>query len=187
MRSLIGVAVVLLMVACGSSGSNANASHRSSPTPSHAGLITSAIDACKLVSATDASSATGVTMQAFGQTGGAPVCIYAGQKADGTSVSVFVYAQTYSDTKTADAVSPDQVAAAFKGQFGVSDAKSVSGIGDKAFEYTATATSGAANSSGVVIFVFKANVVLLVAVTPTTDQSKAEGLARVAVGNLPKS
>ena len=183
MRSLVGAALALLLVACGSSGSTS----QSSPTPSKRAAITSSIDACKLVTASDASTALGVTMTAFGQSGGAPVCIYQGQLADGTSLSVFVYAQAYADASTADAVSPDQMAAAFRSQFSVSDAKAVPGIGDKAFEYTATSTSGGPNSSGVVIFVFKGNVVLLVAVSPTTDESKAEGLARIAVGNLPKS
>jgi hypothetical protein len=185
--SIAAVGAALVVVACGGS-SNATSSSSSTPSPSPSaatGLITGSIDACKLVTATDATNVMGVTMTAFGSSGGAPVCIYAGQLSDGTSASVFVYAQSYPDASQADAVSPDQMAAAFRGQFGITDAKAVSGLGDKAFEYTATSANG--GGSGVVIFVFKANVVLFVAVSPTTDATKAESLAHVAVGNLPKS
>jgi hypothetical protein len=96
---------------------------------------------------------------------------------------VFVYAQAYPDASSADSISPDQMAAAFQGQFGITNAKSVTGIGDKAFEYTSTSSGG----SGVVIFVFKSNVVMFIVVSPTTDSTKVEALARIAVGNLPKS
>lgn len=187
MRTLICVAVALLVVGCGASNSTSKSATKTSPTPSHAALITGALDACTLITAQEATTTMGVTMQAFGQTGGAPVCIYAGQLADGTSISVVVYGQLYPDTTTADNVSPEQMAAAFRSQFGISSSKSLTGIGDKAFEYTTTATNGGSANSGVVVFVFKANAILLVAVSPTTDDSKAQALARLAVGNLPKS
>ena len=58
--------------------------------------------------------------------------------------------------------------------------KPVQGIGDKAFEYTATSSSG----GGIAIFVFKANVVLMIALSPTTDSAKVEALARAAVGRF---
>jgi hypothetical protein len=183
-RALAALAVAAaLTVACGG-GTTSNTSSRSSasPSPSKPALITGTLDACKLVSAADASTATGITMTSLGAGSSTGVCIYAGQK-DSTSASVFVYAQAYPDATTAGSVSPDQMAAAFQGQFGITNAKSVTGIGDKAFEYTSTSPGG----SGVVIFVFKANVVLFIVLSPTTDSTKVEALAHIAVGNLPKS
>jgi hypothetical protein len=56
----------------------------------------------------------------------------------------------------------------------------VSGIGDKAFEYTASGSAG----GGIAIFVFKSNVVMLIAVDPTSTPSAIEQLARTAVGRL---
>lgn len=113
--------------------------------------------------------------------GGASIpgaCIYA--SSDG-SATVFVYAQTYSDTSAADSVQPDQIAAALNGQYGVSNAKPVRGIGDKAFEYTVTS---AGSSGGVAIFVFKSNVVLMFVMTPSTNTTALEQLARTAVSRL---
>jgi len=121
-------------------------------------------------------------MTSLGAGSASGVCIYSGQT-DSTSASVFVYAQAYPDATTADSVSPNQMAAAFQGQFGITNAKAVTGIGDKAFEYTSTSSG----QSGVVIFVFKSNVVMFIVLSPTTDSTKVEALARVAVGNLPKS
>jgi hypothetical protein len=116
--------------------------------------------------------------------GSGVLCIYSGQS-DTTSASVFVYAQEYPDTTTADAISPDQMAALLNGQVGIANAKTLTGIGDKAVEYTTTSSSS--TGSGIVIFVFKANVVLFIVVSPTTDTAKVEALARIAVANLPKS
>jgi hypothetical protein len=179
-------AAAALAVACGGSGASSSASPKSSPTPSpsKAALITGTIDACSLVKAADASTATGITMTSLSGTSGTGVCIYSGQT-DTTSASVFVYAQEYPDTTTADAVSADQIAAAMNGQIGIADAKPVTGIGDKAVEYTATSASS--TGSGIVIFVFKANVVMFIAVSPTNDATKVEALARIAVANLPQS
>ena len=72
------------------------------------------------------------------------------------------------------------IAASLSGQYGVTNAKSVAGIGDKAVEYTATGSG----STGVAIFVFKSNVVLMIILSPSTDGSKVEQLARTALGNL---
>jgi len=181
-RALTALAVAAaLTVACGG-GTTSSSSATPSPSPSKTALITGTIDACTLVSASDASTATGITMTSLGAGSASAVCIYSGQT-DSTSASVFVYAQAYPDATTADSVSPNQMAAAFQGQFGITNAKSVTGIGDKAFEYTSTSSG----QSGVVIFVFKSNVVLFIVLSPTTDSTKVEALARVAVGNLPKS
>jgi hypothetical protein len=66
------------------------------------------------------------------------------------------------------------------GAYGIANAKAVSGIGDKAVEYSATASSG----NGIVIFVFKSNVVFMIALTPSTNSTVIEKLATTAVGRL---
>lgn len=173
------VAGLLVLCACGGSSPSASNSPAASPSPSKEALITS-VDACQLVTAGDASTAVGTTVVNASASSGISIpgsCIYA--SSDGAS-TVFVYAQTYPDTSTADAVSADQVAAVLSGQYGISNAKSVTGIGDKAFEYTATSSG----STGVAIFVFKANVVLMILMSPSTDATKLEAMARTAVSRL---
>jgi hypothetical protein len=168
----------LLVGACGSSGSSSKSSVTPTPTPKAKTI--SNVDACMLVTAADASTATGVTVTNLGA--GAPgtgACIYG--SSDG-SASVFVIAEAYADAASANAVSPEQLAAALNGAYGIANAKSVSGIGDKAVEYTAT--SAASGSTGAVIFVFKSNVVIVIVISPLTDMKKLEDLARTAVGNL---
>jgi hypothetical protein len=168
----------LLVGACGSSGSSSKSSVTPTPTPKAKTI--SNVDACKLVTAADASTATGVTVTNLGA--GAPgtgACIYG--SADGTT-SVFVIAEAYADATSANAVSPEQLAAALNGAYGIANAKSVSGIGDKAVEYTTT--SAASSTNGAVIFVFKSNVVIVIVISPLTDTKKLEDLARTAVGNL---
>ncbi len=177
-RALAGLAVATaLTVACGSGTSNS--SSKSSPTPGKAAEITS-VDACSLVTASEASAAAGATLTNLGAGTGASVpgmCIYGSQD---SQASVLVYAQAYPDATTANSISPDQLAAVLNGQYGIANAKAVTGIGDKAFEYTATGAGG----GGIVIFVFKSNVVLLIAVSPTTSSTAVEQLARTAVGRL---
>ena len=171
--------VCLLAAACGgSAGSTSNSSTGTTPSPTKSAHVDS-VDACSLVTAAEASAAAGSTVTNLSAGAGAqtPICVYG--SADG-STSVFVLAQVYPDTTTADSISPEQMAAVMNGQMGVTNAKSVQGIGDKAFEYTATSSSG----GGIAIFVFKANVVLMIAVSPTTDSAKVEALARAAVGRF---
>jgi hypothetical protein len=176
----------MVLAACGGSSPTSNSSTKASPTPSpsKAALITGTIDACALVKASDVTDASGITQTSLTSTGGSGVCIYGGQTDAGTSESVFVYAQAYPDETTASAVSPEQMAAAMNGQVGIANAKAVSdiGVGTKAVEYTATSAAG----GGIVLFVFKANVVMFIAVSPTTDGAKVEALARVAVASLDK-
>jgi hypothetical protein len=93
---------------------------------------------------------------------------------------VIVFAQAYPDTTAAQAVSPEQIAASINNGAGVANAKAVSGIGDKAVEYSTTAAGG----NGSVIFVFKSNVVMMIAVTPAPSSGALEQLARNAVGKL---
>ena len=123
------------------------------------------------------------------------ICIFGGPSSDQNQAGVLVITSVYPDQSTANAVNVDQLATAFGGQFGVtgvSNAKVVNGIGDKAVEYTATKASG----SGVGIFVFRANVVIFIVLSPISSMStadattKLEALAKVAVTNLdsqPKS
>jgi hypothetical protein len=170
----------LLVTACGSSPSSSKSAATPSPTPTPKAQLISNVDACTLVTADSASTATGVTVTNLGAGApGAGACIYG--SADG-STTVFVIAEAYADATTANAVSPEQLAAALNGAYGIANAKTVSGIGDKAVEYTTT--SAASGTTGAVIFVFKSNVVIVIAISPLTDTKKLEDLARTAVGKL---
>jgi hypothetical protein len=178
--SLAVVASAFLAGGCGSS-SPSSTSSKASPTPTKAAQIAN-IDACKLVTAAEASAAVNTTVTNLAAASGASIpgaCIYGSQ--DGVA-SVFVFAQAYPDSTTADNISPDQMAAILNGQYGVSNARAVNGIGDKAFEYTATSAS--ASGSGIAIFVFKANAVIMIVMSPATDSRAVEVLARTAVGRL---
>src|SRR5437899_2759734 len=172
--------VCLLVAACGgSAGSTSNTSTGVTPSPTKSAHINS-VDACTLVTAAEASAAAGSTVTNVSAAGGGQtpgICIYGSSD---SSASVFVLAQVYPDETTADSISPEQMAAVLNGQMGVANAKAVSGIGDKAFEYTVTSSSG----GGIAMFVFKANVILMIAVSPTTDSAKVEALARAAVGRF---
>ena len=173
------LATCLLVAACGGSAGSTSNSSGVTPSPTKSAHINS-VDACTLVTAAEASAAAGSTVTnvsaaGAGQTPG--ICIYGSSD---SSASVFVLAQVYPDETTADSISPEQMAAVLNGQMGVANAKAVSGIGDKAFEYTVTSSSG----GGIAMFVFKANVILMIAVSPTTDSAKVETLARTAVGRF---
>jgi hypothetical protein len=171
----------LLLAACGSSSSPSASSSSPSPSPSPTPKLITSVDACTLVTATEASAAAGTTVASLGGASAVQIpgaCFYG--SSDGKA-TVIVFAQTYPDASSADAVSPEQIAAAINlGGAGVANAKAVSGIGDKAVEYSITSTG----SEGTVIFVFKANVVILIAVTPSTSSSAVEQLAKTAVGRL---
>lgn len=104
-------------------------------------------------------------------------CYYA--SSDGAA-SVLVFAQVYPDASSAGAVSPEQLAAAMNAGYGVSNAKAVGGIGDKAVEYSTTGAAG----NGTIIFVFKSNVVVMIVLTPATSSSAIEQLAKTAVSRL---
>jgi hypothetical protein len=172
-------AVGLFIGACGSSNSPSASSSSESHSPSPSSTLISKVDACSLVTASEASTAAGATVTNFGGAGATPTgaCIYA--SSDGTA-SVIVFAQVYPDTTTAEAISPEQIAASINNGAGVANARAVSGIGDKAVEYSTTAAGG----NGSVIFVFKSNVVMMIAVTPAPSSSALEQLARTAVGKL---
>jgi hypothetical protein len=168
---------VLLVSACGSSNASSKASV--TPSPPKAKLITS-VDACTLVTAADASAATGVTVTDIGAASGAQTagsCLYG--SADFTT-SVIVVAQVYPSASSAASISPEKLAAALKGVNASGTAKIVTGIGDKAVEYTFTSSG----SGGTMIFVFKSNVVITIIITPSTDPTAVESLARTAVSRL---
>jgi hypothetical protein len=138
------------------------------------------VQACTLITASDASSATGKTLTNLSSgTSAVPgACFYA--SADGKT-SVIVFAQVYPDSSAAQSVSADQIAAALTGVgSGLTNAKAVTGIGDKAVEYTISSSG----SSGIVIFVFKSNVLVLIAITPSSSSTVIEQLATTAVGRL---
>ena len=124
----------------------------------------------------------------------ASICIYGSQTSDSNQAGVLIISSVYADASTADAIQTDQVAAGLAAQFGVTgvaEAKVLNGIGDKAVEYKATK----ANGGGVGIFVFRANVVMFIIVSPAdqTQQTldalpgKVETLAKSAVSNLDKT
>jgi hypothetical protein len=125
-------------------------------------------------------TATGITVTNLAGTSGASIpgaCFYG--TADG-STSVLVFAEFYPDASSAAAVSPESMAASLNGAYGIANAKVVTGIGDKAVEYSSTSSAG----NGAVIFVFKSNVVMFIALTPASGTTGIEQLARTAVGRL---
>ena len=173
--------MTLVVVACGgsSNSSSSNSSSNASPSPTKAATYSN-VDACKLVTADDASAAVGATVaNAAGAAAFPGACFYA--SSDGTT-SVLVFAQAEPDASAAASVDPNQITAAFAGIYGIKDAHQVNGIGDKAFEYSAT--SSESNSNGIAIFVFKANVLLFIVMSPSTDSGKIESLAKTAVSRL---
>lgn len=180
MTAYLMILAASVLVACGGSNSSSSSSPTPSPSASRSGLL-AVSDACKLVTAEDASTAVGTSVTNLAATQGVTIpgaCFYG--TSDG-SASVLIFAQAYSDASSADQIQPDQIAAAFRAQYGITNAKSVTGIGDKAFEYTATSASG---SPGIAIFVFKANVVMFIVMSPSTDSAKIEALAKTAVSRL---
>ena len=172
----------LVVSSCGSSPSStsSNSSASPSPTQSPKATLISKVDACTLVTAADASTAAGTTVTNLAGTSGASIpgaCFYG--SADG-STSVLVFAQVYPDASSAASVSPETIAASLNGAYGIANAKVVTGIGDKAVEYTSTSSAG----NGAVIFVFKSNVVMFIALTPANGTTGIEQLAKTAVGRL---
>jgi hypothetical protein len=185
-RSGVVVAVVvlagILAAACGSAGPSSTSSASSpSPTPTPSPAKIASVDACSLVMVNEASTLAGTTVTNMAGSSGVSIpgaCFYG--SSDGKA-SVLVVAQVFPDSTAAVAVSPEQIAASMNGAYGIANAKAVIGIGDKAVEYNASGAQGA----GLVIFVFKSNVVFLIAVTPTPSTPTAlENLARTAAGRL---
>jgi hypothetical protein len=173
----LAVSALLAAGGCGSSPSSSTTSPTPSPSPSPK-LITS-VDACTLVTASDASTATGATLTNPSAGGGAVpgACFYA--SSDGKTF-VIVYAQSLPDATAAQGFSPDAIAAALTSGSGLTNPKILTGIGDKAVEYTINSSG----STGNLIFVAKANVVMMIVITPSTSSTAIENLAKSAVGHL---
>jgi hypothetical protein len=172
----------LLVSACGSSGSSSNPSPSPTPTPTPTPkpTLVASVDASMLVTAADASAAIGTTVTSMSGAGGASVpglALYG--TPDGKTI-VLVFAQSYPSATAANAVSPEQMAAVMSAYGSIANAKLVTGIGDKAIEYNLTSSGGA----GIMIFVFKANVVLMVAISPSTSSTAVEQLATSAAAKL---
>ena len=173
----------LLLAGCGSS-STAALSPSPSPSAKASGSSgkASAVDPCALVTAGDASSAAGKQVANLVSLGAPAIpgaCFYGTQKSTAT---VFVYAQVYRDAATAGAVTLEEFQTAVSSQIGQSskDSTDVSGIGDRAYEFTVKNKSG----SGIAILVIKGNVVFLIALDPTNSGSTVEALAKTAVTRL---
>jgi hypothetical protein len=179
-RLLLGIAT-LALVACGSS-STANGSGGSSPSPSaRSETHIASVDACKLVTQSEASAAAGKQLVNLTTIGGPSIpgaCFYGAQA---SSTGVFVYVQVYSDRATADAVTAQEFQTALAAQLGkgTTSGKELKGVGDRAFEFTGEGNAG----NGVAIIVFKANVVFIVAVNPG-GATATENLAKTAAGRL---
>jgi len=170
------------MTACASSAAASNIRTASSPSPGGGQARIARVDPCTLVAAAEASKAAGRTLVNNVSLGAAPVaggCFYS---AKGTSAGVYVYTQVYPDSATAHAVTVDQLESVMSGRLGSStgEAVQIAGIGDRAFEFTAKGGAG----TGMAIVVYRSNVVFIVAVAPTTDESTVQGLARTAVSRL---
>lgn len=170
----------LLIAACGSPNSSSTSSEKSpSPSPSKETAIAT-VTACKLVTEADASAIAGTSVASQGASAAsAPICIYASSDPN-KPASVAVYAQAFADAATAGSTSPEQITAAMNAGFGIANAKQISGIGDKAIEYNTTGSA----ANGLVIVVFKANVVFFIYVMPSPDPKALETLAATAVTRL---
>jgi hypothetical protein len=129
---------------------------------------------------TDASAIAGTSVTSQGASAAnAPICLY-GSSDPNKPASVLVYAQAFADATSAGSTSPEQIAAAMNSGFGIANAKPISGIGDKAIEYNTTGGAG----NGLVIVVFKANVVFFIYVMPSPDPKALETLAATATTRL---
>jgi hypothetical protein len=114
----------------------------------------------------------------FQGSGASTVCTYS--SADGTQ-SLLVFGEVLTDASAAAQVQPDQLAQQLNSAYGVTNSKTLSGIGDKAVEYSLT--SG--GQSGTIIFILKSNIVLMLILEPTpSDTSGFEKLAKAAADNL---
>lgn len=184
MRGLRNLSVVCAALALAACGSSSTAGSISSPSPSPSQAHIASVDACSLVTLSEASAAAGA--QLTNLTAAAPQQIpgfcYYGEQASSGSAGVFVYAQVYPDSATADQINAAEFSAALQAQIGngATGAKEVIGIGDKAYEFTANGNAGA----GIAIIVIKANVIFMIAVDPTSSPETVEGLAKTAVGRL---
>jgi hypothetical protein len=175
---LLVAAAIMAMTACGSSAA------ATVPSPSHgnSSVKIAGFDPCTLVTTAEASTAAGKTVANIVSLGGPSVpgaCIY---RASSNQAAVFVYAQVYPDSATANAVTAQQFETAMSSLLGASasNTKDVTGIGDRATEFGIKGDAG----QGFAIVVYRANVVFLIAVAPLQSASTLEGMAKAAVARL---
>lgn len=169
-------AVEILAGSCGSSSNTPQApvaQKTQSPSSSSTSEIhISSIDACGLATADALTKVLGAGYQSSGASG---MCTYT---AANGNTSLLLFGEVLPDKTAADAVQPQQLAASFNPAYGITNAKTLSNIGDKAVEYTISSSG----QTGTVIFAFKANVVLMMILVPApSDTTNVESLAKGAV------
>jgi hypothetical protein len=187
--SALAVLGAMVFVACGGSGSSSTASSQSSPSPilntTHTTKNLTLPDVCTLVTADDVAKIWNVdkSQVATVSTGSASgLCLYGLNSASNAQNGLLILGQSYPDAATAQAVQPDQLSSLYSQFYGISNARSVSGIGDKAFEYNTTSTAG--GTPGAAIFAFKSNILLMIILSPASDTTGVESLAKTALSRL---
>jgi hypothetical protein len=111
--------------------------------------------------------------------GASTVCSYA--SSDGKTM-LLVFGEVLPDASAAQQVQPNQLAQNFNTGYGLTSAKPLDGVGDKAVE---ASLSGGSGQTGTIIFIIKANVVLMLVLEPAPpDTSGFEKLAKNAADNL---
>jgi hypothetical protein len=111
--------------------------------------------------------------------GASTVCSYA--SSDGKTM-LLVFGEVLPDASAAQQVQPNQLAQSFNTGYGLTSAKPLNGIGDKAVE---ASLSGGSGQTGTIIFILKANVVLMLVLEPApADTSGFEKLAKDSADNL---
>ena len=183
----VAVLGAMVMAACGGSGSGSTASTQSSPSPilntTHVAKNLTLPDVCTLVTADDIAKIWNVdktqiaTVNAASASG---LCLYGLNSSNQNGL--LVLAQSYPDATTANAVQPDQLASVYSQFYGINNARSVSGIGDKAFEYNTTSTTS--GTPGAAIFVIKSNILIMIILSPASDTTGVESLAKTALSRL---
>lgn len=181
--------LTMALAACGGSSSGSGestGSNESSPTAAtnkEASKNLTLPDVCSLVTTDDVATLWQVDKSQIlnvASGAGAGLCIYGNQASQ--QDGLLVIGQAYPDATTAEQVQPEQLATVYSRFYGISSSKSVTGIGDKAFEYVTTST--ATGSNGAAIFVFKANILLMIILSPATDDTGVESLAKAALTRL---
>lgn len=184
MRRLPHLSVAVAAIALTACGSSSTSSSAASPSPSPSQVHIASVDACSLVTASEASAAAGAQLTNLSSSipQQIPGFCYYGEQASSGSAGVIVYAQVYADSATANQVNAAEFSAALQAQIGTgaTGAKEVSGIGDKAYEFTANGNAG----SGIAIIVIKANVIFMIVVDPSSSPATVEGLAKTAAGRV---